>query len=144
MQRKESDLKSCFYARGLKIFNTVQDVTKWFKVCFGDSVCIDSELCTFYHYFPRCSDKGVCAVLSHGSIMHKFSWSGLFLSACGISLVKSMIQNKQVEALITSTSAPIVALIPFAGGGGRWEGVVTRQFVTLNMSGSNKEEPVPT
>lgn len=38
-----------------------------------------------------------------------------------VGSAQSMIQNKQVEALITGTSPPIVALIPFAGGGGRWK-----------------------
>lgn len=45
-----------------------------------------------------------------------------------------MIQNKQVEALITGTSPPIVALIPFAGEGVRWEGMAIWHF--LIMSGS--------
>lgn len=46
---------------------------------------------------------------------------------------QSMIQNKQVEALITGTSPPIVALIPFAGGGGSREGIVTRPFLTFQL-----------
>lgn len=48
-----------------------------------------------------------------------------------VGSAQPMIQNKQVEALITGTSPPIVALIPSAGGGGRWKGVAARSFPTF-------------
>lgn len=70
---------------------------------------------------------GVLAALSSDNIMEKFSWSVFFLSTVGSA--KSMIQSKWAEAFITS--APIVLLIPLAGRGGKWEGMVTRQFVTI-------------
>ena len=79
------------------------------------------------------SDKRASDVVSHESVGEKplrSSWSGLFLSDCGIS-PESMIQNKQVEALIAGTSPPIVAIIPFAGGGGRRAGMATRPFLTF-------------
>lgn len=59
--------------------------------------------------------------------MEKFSWSVFFLPTVGSA--KSMIQSKWAETLITS--APIVLVILLAGGGGKWEGTVTRQFVTI-------------
>lgn len=61
------------------------------------------------------------------NIMEKFFCSVFFLSTVGSA--KSMIQSKWAEALITSAS--IVLLIPLAGGGGKREGMVTRQFVTI-------------
>ena len=48
-----------------------------------------------------------------------------------VGSAQSMIQHKQVEALITGTSPPIVALIPSAGGGGRWEWMVTGLFLAF-------------
>ncbi len=85
-----------------------------------------------YHHLPVCSDKGVCAVVSHGSKKEKLSAvPGLASFNQTVGSAQSVIQNKQVEALITGTSPPIVALIPSAGGGGRWEGMVTRPFLTF-------------
>lgn len=51
-----------------------------------------------------------------------FCWSVFFLSTLGS--VKVMIQSNWAEVFITS--APIVLLIPPAGGGGKWEGMVAR------------------
>lgn len=49
-----------------------------------------------------------------------------------VGSAKSMIQNKQVEALITCASPPFVAIIPFAGGGGgKREGMLIRLLLTF-------------
>lgn len=78
---------------------------------------------------PVCSDKGMWAVVSHGSIKEELSWFGLFLSASGISPASDSEQTGW--GLNHRCFNPIVALILFAGGGGRWKRKGTRWFLTF-------------
>lgn len=80
---------------------------------------------------PVCTDKGVCAAVSHGSKKLKAlrvpALTSFYLT---VGSAKSVIQNKQIKALITNSSPPIKAIMPSEGGGGKREGMVTRPFLT--------------
>lgn len=88
-----------------------------------------------------CLDKRVWAVVSHGKFLRVPGLASFYRT---VGSAESMIQNKQVEAAITGTSPPIVAIIPFTGEGGRREGDGNQAISHfLIMSGSTYAVPVP-